>query len=107
MDSKTMESGGEVHDNPDAQRFELAIGSETAVATYELDGDVITFLHTFVPEPLRGRGLATRLIAAALDAARRRGLAVDPQCPTFVAYVKAHPGTHDLLTPEARKALGF
>jgi uncharacterized protein len=106
MDSKTMESDGEVRDNPDAQQFELAIGSETAVATYEIDGDVISFIHTFVPEPLRGRGLATRLVTASLDAARRRGLAVDPQCPTFVAYVKAHPETHDLLTPEARTALG-
>jgi predicted GNAT family acetyltransferase len=95
-----------VRDNPDRQRFELAIGDDRAVAEYRLDGPVITFEHTFVPEALRGRGLATRLIEAALAQARARGLRVVPLCATFVAYVRAHPETHDLLTDDARLAIG-
>jgi predicted GNAT family acetyltransferase len=103
---KPMETTSEVRDNPGEQRFELAIDGEMAVAVYHLDGDVITFEHTFVPEALRGRGLATRVVKAALDAARSRGLKVVPQCPTFAAYVKSHPESHDLLTADARAALG-
>ncbi len=96
----------EVSDNPRDQRFELAIDGEVAIVTYGLHDGAITFVHTFVPEALRGRGIATRLIQASLAAARDRRLRVVPQCPTFVAYVKAHPDTQDLLTDDARIALG-
>ncbi len=101
-----MASEPSVHDNPAEQRFELPVDGELAVATYVVDGDVITFEHTFVPESLRGRGLATKLVKAGLDAARAAGRRVVPQCPTFVAYMKSHPETQDLLTPDARAALG-
>jgi hypothetical protein len=101
-----MESAETVRDNPAEHRLELEIGGDMAVATYALDGDVITFEHTFVPETLRGRGLATKLVRAGLDAARANGRKVVPQCPTFVAYVKSHPETHDLLTPDARASIG-
>ncbi len=101
-----MPSTPEVRDNPAERRFELGIGDDLAVAEYRLDGRVITFEHTFVPESLRGRGIATRLIEAALAKARSRGLRVVPLCETFVAYVKAHPETHDLLTDDARSAIG-
>ncbi len=96
----------QVRDNPAEQRYELAIDGDTAVAAYEIDGGTITFTHTFVPESLRGRGIATRLIAAALDGARGKGMKVVPQCPTVVAYVKSHPETQDLLTSDARAAIG-
>ncbi len=100
-----MPSEESVRDNPAEHRYELPVDGELAVATYELDGDVVTFEHTFVPEPLRGRGLATKLVAASLADARAKGRRVVPRCPTFVAYVKSHPETHDLLTPDARTAL--
>jgi predicted GNAT family acetyltransferase len=101
-----MPSTPEVRDNPDEQRFELAIGDDMAVVEYHLGPDVIRFDHTFVPEALRGRGLATRMVEAGLAAARSRGLSVEPRCAVFVAYIKAHPETYDLLTDDARAAIG-
>ena len=86
-----------VEDNRDENRFELALDGELAVAEYVLRPGAIEFTHTFVPEPLRGRGVATRLVEAALASARARHLAVTPTCAMFAAYMEGHPETHDLL----------
>lgn len=96
-----------VHDNPARQRFEYALEGETAVATYELTGRVITFTHTVVPPALQGRGVGTQLVMASLAAARERGLHVVPQCPMFAGYMRKHPETLDLLTDEGRALLGL
>lgn len=91
-----------VHDNQTAQRYEAKVDGHVAVATYSIDGNVITFIHTVVPEALRGRGVGTQLVRAALADVRKRGLSVIPQCPMFAAYMKGHAETHDLLAPEGR-----
>jgi predicted GNAT family acetyltransferase len=94
-----------VRDNPQANRFEAVVDGHTAVAMYETAPRVITFTHTRVPESLRGRGIANELAKTALAAARERGLQVVPKCTFFAAYMKRHPETQDLLTPEARVQL--
>lgn len=96
-----------VHDNPAKHRFEYASDGERAVAMYELNGGVITFTHTLVPEALQGHGVARELVLAGLASARERGLRVVPQCPVFAAYMRKHPETHDLLADEGRALLGL
>jgi predicted GNAT family acetyltransferase len=87
----------EVVDNKDANRFELVEDGHKAVSAYKLAGDVITFTHTIVPKELQGRGIASRLIKAALDDVRARGLKVVAQCPFVAAYIEKHPEERDLL----------
>jgi predicted GNAT family acetyltransferase len=101
-----------VRENPAEQRFEMENpdgapreDGDLAIVSYERDGDVVTLTHTFVPEALRGRGIAGKLIKASLDSLREQGLQVVPQCPTVVGYMKGHPETQDLLTPDARRAI--
>ena len=94
-----------VRDNPQANRFEAVVDGHTAVAMYETAPGIITFTHTRVPESLRGKGIANELAKTALAAARERGLQVVPKCTFFAAYMKRHPETQDLLTPEARVQL--
>ena len=88
-----------VTDNPSAQRFEMNVDGQQSVAEYRIDGDVITFTHTLVPEALQGRGLGTKMVEAGLAAARTHGQKVVPQCPMFSAYMKKHPETQALLAP--------
>jgi predicted GNAT family acetyltransferase len=91
----------DVTDNRDEGRYELAIGKETAFAVYERRGGAVVFTHTEVPAKLEGRGLASRLIKAALADARHSGLKVLPLC-TFVAdYIERHPEEQDLLPLDA------
>lgn len=89
-------------DDRAAQQIRLDVDGQQAVARYEIDGEVVTFTHTFVPESLRGRGIASRLVEAGLAMARHDRLKVVPQCPMVAAYMKAHPDTHDLLNDEGR-----
>lgn len=86
-----------VRDNPARSRFELDANGATAVANYKLADGVITFTHTEVPEAARGGGIASRLVAGALQAARARGLKVVARCPFFAGYIERHPEYRDLL----------
>ena len=92
----------DIHDNVAAHRFEKVVDGHAAIATYRLDGDVITFEHTVVPEALRGQGIARELVEFALASVRQRGLKVVPQCEVFFAYMRKHAQTHDLLADPAR-----
>ena len=91
----------DIHDNTAAHRFEKVVDGHAAIATYRLDGDVITFEHTVVPEALRGQGIARELVEFALASVRQRGLKVVPQCEVFFAYMRKHAQTHDLLADPA------
>lgn len=78
-------------------RYELPIDGHTAFAEYRIEGDVVTFTHTVVPKELEGRGVASRLIAYALNDVKARGLKVVPRCPFVAAYVKKHPEWEAIL----------
>lgn len=87
----------QVRHNEEQNRFEIEIPNGPAVASYERDGDVITFTHTLVPEQEEGKGVASSIIRTALDFARAEKLKVVPQCPFVAAYIKQHPEFEDLL----------
>lgn len=97
-----------VRDNPDRHRFEIDLGDGSfAIAEYTLPAGKIMFTHTEVPEAHEGRGIGTKLIRFALDAARQRGLKVIPICPFFAAYMQEHGQVQDLLDPAWRKKFGL
>ncbi|MBM2622863.1 NAD(+)/NADH kinase [Actinoplanes sp. LDG1-06] len=85
------------------QRYELLIGGEVAgVLHYRRHGDKIELLHTEIEQSFSGRGLASRLAAAALEDARGRATPVVPSCPFVTGYLDRHPEYADLLaTPTA------
>ena len=86
----------QVRDNRAEQEFELDVDGHRAIAAYQLEGDTIVFTHTKVPEAIEGRGVGSKLIRAALDAARDRGLKVVPQCRFVAAFIERHPEYRDL-----------
>lgn len=95
-----------VHDNPGMERFETIVDGQVAYAAYRIDGLVIVFTHTVVPEAIGGRGVATELVKAGLASARERGLQVTPRCPVFRAFMKRHAETRDLLSAEGHELIG-
>lgn len=76
-----------VHD-PDEGRFAAEIAGERAVLDYTLDGNRMLFTHTWVPPSLRGRGVAARLVSAALEVADDEGREVVPLCSYVVRYLE-------------------
>jgi len=87
----------QVRDNRAEQEFTLDVDGETAVAAYQRESGTIVFTHTLVPARIEGRGVGSRLIRGALDAARDQGLKVVPQCPFVRTYIDRHPAYRDLL----------
>jgi predicted GNAT family acetyltransferase len=87
----------DVHDNPAAQRYELAVDGHTAVIQYKPMPGGLVFVHTIVPKALEGRGVGGRLMRAALLDLRARGLKVRPDCPFAASYIERHPEFADLV----------
>jgi hypothetical protein len=75
-----------------AHRFTLSSGTVVAVLDYrEHDSHKLEYYHTFVPSPMRGRGVASRLVAHALRYAQAQRVSVIPTCPFVAAFVRRHP----------------
>jgi predicted GNAT family acetyltransferase len=86
-----------VRENVALSRFELEDHGVTVFMNYRLAGDVISLDHTETPVAARGRGLASRLVAGALDQIRARGLKIVPRCPFVRAFLEKHPEYRELL----------
>lgn len=87
----------DVTNNEAEHRYELEVDGRLAIAEYRLRPGRISFTHTEVPDALEGRGIGKRLVKAALDDARAKGLKVVPMCPFVKHYIDTHPEERDLL----------
>ena len=47
--------------------------------------------HTYVPDALRGQGLAEELLDALLSDARAQGFTIVPLCPFVASQARRHP----------------
>jgi uncharacterized protein len=81
-----------VRDVAESSRFEIHVdGALAGYAAYRAEPGRITFTHTEIDPLYGGRGLGGELVAAALGAARRRGLEVVPECPFVRSWLAKHP----------------
>ena len=87
----------EVHDNASLSRFELREdGQLIGVLEYQRRGGSLVMTHTEILPGRRGNGLGERLVGAALDVVRARGLRVVPRCSFVAEYLGSHPEYADL-----------
>lgn len=56
-----------------------------------------TLMHTFVPEILEGRGIASSLAHHALEWAREHKKPVVVYCPYVATYLKRHPEYNEVI----------
>jgi uncharacterized protein len=97
------ETENPVRNNEAESQFQWTADGETAVLTYQLKPGSIVFVHTGVPEKLRGQHIAGNLAAAGLEFARQNGLTVIPLCPFVAGYLKKHQEYLDLVEKEYRE----
>jgi len=77
---------------PANHRFTLSIGGALAVLDYRvIDATTLEYHHTYVPRELRGRGIASRLVAYALRYALDNRLWVIPACSFVAAFLRRNP----------------
>jgi uncharacterized protein len=86
-----------IEHDPQRHRFTLQLDGHEAELDYLPQDGRLVITHTGVPSAIGGRGLAARLVAAALDHARAQGLKVTPACSYAAVFIQRHPGYADVL----------
>ena len=79
----------DVRHDTDGRRFVADVdGYEAYLAYGMLDDGRVDFRSTFSPPELRGRGVAGKIVAKALEWARGEGLTVVPSCSYVAKYLE-------------------
>jgi uncharacterized protein len=87
-----------VEHDPASHRFTVAGTGGTAVLAYAPAGsDVLELYSTYVPPTDRGRGIADKLVQAAVEYARAEGLRIIPSCWYVAVWLRRHPEHADLI----------
>jgi uncharacterized protein len=79
-----------IENNIGESRFELSVEGYTAFVEYSVEGNTITFIHTEVPYPLKGKGIASSLGNYVLEFAKENNFKVIPYCPFIKSYILRH-----------------
>jgi uncharacterized protein len=93
------ENGIAVVFEPEKNRFVAHIEGQECVLLYSKGkkGEmVLTF--TFVPPALRGKGIAEKLMQAAVEQARKNHCKIEPACSYTAVFFERHPEYKDLLS---------
>ena len=87
-----------LEDQGSRRRSVLRDGAQEAGLTVSvLSPDRVVADHTFVPESMRGQGIATRLLDALLADARAKGFTIAPLRPFVAAQARRHPEWDELF----------
>lgn len=88
--------------------FTAGEGEDKAELSYSPAGlqDALVFDHTFVPEHLRGKGVAEKLVDYAVDYARSKNMKVVPACSYVRALFERHPEKYGDIATEEDKPFG-
>lgn len=75
------------HDTEDKQFYVAIDGARAYLAYMDLGKKTLDIYRTYVPNALRGKGLAAQLTAHALQFAEERGYTVIPSCSYVERYM--------------------
>jgi len=71
-------------------------GRTVANLVYTERDDRLVLVETVVLPAMRGRGIATSLVAGALDDIRARGERIEVECPVVARFIARHPAYAEL-----------
>lgn len=77
--------------------IDLGSGAEAEMTFGKAGNGPMVIDHTGVPPAFEGRGIAARLVNAAIADARAQGFKIRPVCSYVVAQFRRHPDWADLL----------
>lgn len=80
-----------VRHNAAEDRFEAEVEGTLSVADYRLEEGRMILTHTFVPPEMRGRGIAEKIVRAALEHAQAEKLRVVPACSYVAVFIQRNP----------------
>lgn len=71
----------------DKHRFAVTVEGHDAFVSYLLSGNSLIIEHTFVPKPIKGRGIAAELVKAAYDYAHENDLVCQATCSYAASWL--------------------
>ncbi|NDV59173.1 GNAT family N-acetyltransferase [Bacteroides sp. 519] len=80
----------QIDHNPERNLFTTEVDGRTAFVQYAIHNGCLDVLHTIVPGPIEGRGIASALCQAAYDYAKENNLTPQATCSYAVAWLKRH-----------------
>jgi predicted GNAT family acetyltransferase len=86
------------HDEEGGRFVATVEGHEAYVAYSLVDDQTVEFRRTYVPNELRGQGLAGKVVVRGLDWAREHGYRVIPTCSYVRGFIEKHPEYAGLTT---------
>jgi predicted GNAT family acetyltransferase len=100
MRARTLVSVKDFSHEPDARRYVLRMdGSIVAVADYAINGNQISFNHTFTNPAYRNKGYAADVVEFAIDDVEKNSsYQVIPMCWYVSDWFDAHVDRQALLT---------
>ena len=87
----TTSIDGTILHDPAQGRFSATADGHTGYVEYVVRDGVMDIRHTIVPKEIGGRGIAGKLVEAALGYARASGLKVRPTCEYAASWMTRHP----------------
>lgn len=85
-----------LHDKKN-NRFVINIDGLDSFVEYSLNEKEMNLYHTYTPPQLRGKGLAEKVVRAAIEYAKENKLKVIPSCSYVAAFMQRHPEYSELL----------
>lgn len=85
-----------IHD-ADKQKFYVIFDDLESHLEYVRSHEVLNLNHTYVPNELRGKGIAGKLVKVALTYAEENNLKIIPSCSYVADYVQRHKEYEFLL----------
>ena len=80
-----------INHQPERHLFTTEVEGNTAYVQYQLENGSLDIIHTIVPPPLEGRGIAAALVKRAYEYASEQGLKPKATCSYAVRWLERHP----------------
>jgi predicted GNAT family acetyltransferase len=86
-----------IHDKKQQKFYTLHEGKESYTLYRSADSSIMNFYRTYVPPEQRNRGLASKVVRAALQYAEENNLRVTPSCSYVEYFIMKHKEYQKLL----------
>lgn len=87
---------GVIH-NSKEKSFLIKIENDIAYVAYNLNNEVMDLYTTYTPPQHRGKGLAEKVVRAALEYAKSNNLKIIPSCSYVKVFLERHPEYKSLV----------
>lgn len=85
------------HDKDNQRFFSIVDGRESYLQYLKIDSSTLDYYKTYVPNELRGKGIAGKIVESALNYALQNNLNIIPSCSYVDTFIERHPDYNKIV----------